>query len=144
MSKVLGYPTRTAAALALQAEGRSNREIAQVLGVSVSTVSALLASGHRAKHRGGTGQPASAGSSRRKYGIPTSQLETSIMDLYDAGVARTGIADRLNLSRETVDKVIGYMSEGATELAFGRGAAARGSQALIAAIARCHPERIAG
>lgn len=141
MTKVLGHPTRTAAALALQAQGASNRQIAETLGVSVSTASALLASGHRAKRRGGTGAPASAGCGRGKYGIPTAQLETAIMDLYDEGLSREAIADRLNLSRQTVESITRYMSEGSADLAFGRGPAMRGSTALIEAIKRVYPDR---
>lgn len=137
MSEVLGYPTRTAAAIALQQQGYSNRQIAEALNVSVSTASALLASGHRAKKRGGTGVP----SERGKYGMPTAQLETSIMDLYDAGRSKAAIAEALNIRRETVEKVIGYMSEGSTDLAFGKSAAARASAALLNAIRQHHPER---
>lgn len=137
MSKVLGHPTRTAAAIALQQQGHSNRQIAEALGVSVSTASALLVSGHRAKKRGGTGVP----SERGKYGMPTAQLEARIMDLYDAGRRQGEIAEALNIRPETVGKVVAYMSEGATDLAFGRGAAARASAALLAALKIHHPER---
>ena len=139
MTKVLGYPTRTAAAIALQEQGHSNRQIAEALNVSVSTACALLVSGHRAKKRGGTGTP----SQRGKYGMPTAQLEARIMDLYDAGRRKGEIAQVLNVRPETVDKVIAYMSEGATDLAFGRGAASRASAALLAAIRLHHPERVA-
>ena len=38
----LGYPSRTAAALALQAEGKNYREIANIIGISLSAASALL------------------------------------------------------------------------------------------------------
>ena len=137
MSKALGYPTRTAAAIALQGQGYSNRKIAEALNISVSTVSALLASGHRAKKRGGTGAPTERG----KYGMGTAQLEARIMDLYDAGTRQGEIARTLNIRPETVGKVVAYMSEGATDLAFGRGAAARASASLLAAIQRHHPER---
>lgn len=139
MTKVLGHPTRTAAAIALQEQGYSNRQIAEALNVSVSTACALLVSGHRAKKRGGTGTP----SQRGKYGMPTAQLEARIMDLYDAGRRKGEIAQALNVRPETVDKVIAYMSEGATDLAFGRGAAARASAALLAALRLHHPERVA-
>lgn len=137
MSKVLGYPTRTAAAIALQQQGYTNRQIAETLNVSVSTASALLASGHRAKKRGGTG----TASERGKYGFGTAQLETMIMDLYDAGRSKAEIAEALNIRRETVEKITQNMSEGATDLALGRSATARGSAALIAAIRLHHPER---
>ncbi|NML88379.1 response regulator transcription factor [Sphingobium sp. TB-6] len=137
MSKALGYPTRTAAAIALQGQGYGNRQIAEALNISVSTVSALLASGYRAKKRGGTGAP----SERGKYGMGTAQLEARIMDLYDAGSRQGEIAKALNIRPETVGKVVGYMSEGATDLAFGRCAAVRASASLLAAIQRHHPER---
>ena len=137
MTKVLGYPTRTAAAIALQSQGYNNRQIAEALGVSVSTACALLASGHRAKKRGGNGAP----SERGKYGMPTAQLEARIMDLYDAGKRHGEIAQTLNIRVETVGKVVAYMSEGATDLAFGPGAASRGSAALLAALQHHHPDR---
>lgn len=141
MTGVLGYPTRTAAAMAMQAEGRSNRQIAETLNVSVSTASALLASGHRAKKRGGTGHAGSSGNGRGKYGMPTAQLETTVMDLFDKGLNRADIAARLGIERQTVEKVIGYMSEGATDLAFGPYSTKRATDALIEAIRRHHPER---
>jgi len=139
LSNYLGHTTRTAAAMALQAEGRSNRQIAETLNIPVKSASALLASGHRAKKRGGTGQP----SQRGKYGITTAQLETSIMDLYDAGHSRADIAQRLGIERQTVEKVVSYMSEGATDLATGRYATAKASAALLDAIRRHHPDRCA-
>lgn len=129
--------TRTARALALQAAGASNRQIADALGVTVSTASALLASGHRAKSRGGTGAPCERG----KYGITTAALETAIMDLWDEGRSYGEIAARLNIRRETAQKIVAYMREGATDLATGEAATARSSDALLAALRRAHPER---
>lgn len=46
----LGYPTRTAAVIALRGEGLSTREIARRIGVEPKTVTALEAS--RARYRG--------------------------------------------------------------------------------------------
>jgi len=129
--------TRTEVALAMQDAGASNREIGEKLGVSVSTASALLASGHRAKSRGGTGVP----SQRGKYGIPTAALETAIMDLWDEGKSYDQIAEALNIRRETAQKIVAYMREGATDWSMGGAAAARGSEALLAALLRHHPER---
>ncbi len=43
----LGYPSRTAAVLALQEQGYSNRQIAAEIGIAVTTVSALACSGSR-------------------------------------------------------------------------------------------------
>lgn len=129
--------TRTEAAIALQAAGSNNREIAEKLGVSVSTASALLASGHRAKSRGGSGSP----SERGKYGVSTAALETAIMDLWDMGRSHAEIADALNIRRETSVKIVAYMREGATDLATGRAVAARSSDALLSALRRHHPER---
>ena len=137
MTDILGHPTRTAAAIALQQQGATNRQIAETLGVSVSTASALLASGHRAKKRGGSGSP----SERGKYGIGTAALETAIMDLWDEGKSYSDIADILNIRRETAQKIVAYMREGATDLAMGREMAARCSDALLAALIRHHPER---
>ncbi|WIA56580.1 hypothetical protein N6H05_01780 [Sphingobium sp. WTD-1] len=129
--------TRTARALALQARGASNRQIADALGVTVSTASALLASGHRAKSRGGTGTPCERG----KYGIGTAALETAIMDLWDEGKSYGQIAELLNIRRETAEKIVAYMREGATDLASGEAATARSSAALLDALRRAHPER---
>lgn len=129
--------TRTERALSMQAEGRSSREIAQALGVSVSCASALLSSGHRAKKRGGNGTPTGRG----RYGISTSELETTIMDLYEADVSRSAIAEQLGIRRETVDKIIGYMQVGHSELVNGPSAIARASAMLLDAIRRHHPER---
>lgn len=137
----LGYRSRTEAAIAMQAQGHSNRQIAEVLGVSVSTAAALLASGHRAKRRGGTGVPAPGGSGRGKYGLPTAHLETAIMDLHDAGHSRADIAAQLGIERHTVEKIVSYMGEGATDVALGRYATAKASAALLAAILRHHPDR---
>ncbi len=133
--------TRTQTALDMQAQGASNREIAQALNVSVSTAAALLASGHRAKKRGGTGAPVNAGSGRGKYEISTNQLETAVMDLWDAGQSKEAIADALDIRVESVGKILGYMREGNTERAFGPEAAARCSADLLAAIRRAHPDR---
>ena len=70
--------------------------------------------------------------------MPTAQLETAVMDLYEAGLNRDQIADQLNIRRETADKVIGYMQ-------IGRSDHAQGSKAIAhaAAIRRHHPERCA-
>lgn len=129
--------TRTEAAIALQAEGSSNREIAEKLSVSVSTASALLASGHRAKSRGGTGSPTGRG----KYGMTSAALETAIMDLWDAGKSYGEIAEQLNIRRETAEKIVAYMREGITDLSMGRAALTRCSDALVSALRRHHPER---
>lgn len=43
----LGYPTRTAACLALEAEGLSSAEIGARVGIPATTVSALLCSARR-------------------------------------------------------------------------------------------------
>lgn len=133
--------SRTDAAIAMQAQGRTNREIAQALGVSVSTAAALLASGHRAKKRGGAGHPASAGLARGRYGMGTTQLETAIMDLWEAKQSKQAIAEALDVRVETVEKIVSYMREGQTDLAFGAKAAALSSSALLAALRRHHPER---
>jgi len=133
--------TRTQTALDMQAQGASNREIAQKLNVSVSTAAALLASGHRAKKRGGTGAPVNAGSGRGKYEISTYQLETAVMDLWEDGQSKEAIAEALDVRVESVGKILGYMREGNSERAFGAAAAARSSADLLAAIRRAHPDR---
>tara|TARA_B100001105_G_C22195940_1_gene359014 strand:+ start:83 stop:514 length:432 start_codon:yes stop_codon:yes gene_type:complete len=133
----LGYPTRTDAVLALVEQGFDNRAIAQKVGISTSTVSGLIASSRRAKARGGY----SASPQRGRYGMPFSQLETLVMDLYEEGLSRDQIAERLNIRRETADKIIGYMRIGQTDLAFGHDAAARSSRLLVAALKRHHPGR---
>lgn len=71
----------------------------------------------------------------------TSVLENAIMDLYEDNVPRPEIARRLNCTPITVDKVIGYMQIGESDLAVGPGRTAKASCALAAAIARHHPER---
>lgn len=138
MSKeTLGYPTRTAAVLALVEQGFDNRAIAQKVGISTSTVSAILVSAARSKARGGC----SAAPQRGRYGMPFGQLETLVMDLYEGGHTRDQIAERLNIRRETADKIIRYMRIGQTDLAFGYDAAVRSSRLLVAALRRHHPER---
>ena len=61
----LGYPSRTAAAVAMRADGQDLRQIANALGVTTSTASALLASSDRKPPskrtpRGGAGAVAHA------------------------------------------------------------------------------------
>ena len=73
---------------------------------------------------------------------PYTILENAIMDRYEAGLPREQIAAELNCTPVTVDKIIGYMQIGESDLANGPGRAARGSAALAAAIAHHHPERI--
>ncbi len=134
MSKeTLGYPSRTAAVLALAAEGLDNREIGQRIGITPSTVAALAASSARWNGR--------KVRKDAKYGLSTAQLETAIMDLFDQGLTRDDIAKRLNLRPESAEKIIGYMRIGASDRRSGPEAAALGSASLIAAIRRHHPER---
>lgn len=141
MSKeTLGYPTRTEAVLALAAQGLDNRAIGAKVGISPSTVAALAASAQRAKSR--RTEPC-ATPKRGRYGMPTAQLETAVMDLYEAGLNRDQIADQLNIRRETADKVIGYMQIGRSDHAQGSKAIAHASAMLLAAIRRHHPERCA-
>lgn len=128
----LGYPTRTAAVLALIEKGLDNRAVAQKVGISTSTVSALIAKSRPA--------PSSA-PRRERPKVPYRQLEMLVMDLYEEGLNRAEIAERLSISRETADKIIGYMRIGQSDLAFGHDAAARSSRLLVAALKRHHPER---
>ncbi|BAV64789.1 hypothetical protein [Sphingobium cloacae] len=141
MSKeTLGYPTRTEAVIALAAQGLTNREIGEKIGIAASTVAALAASAQRAK----TIRRAPATTPKRgRYGMPTAQLETKIMDLYEAGLTRDQIAARLNIRRESADKIIGYMRIGRSDQATGAKAIAHASAMLLAAIRRHHPERCA-
>ncbi len=139
MSKAtLGYPTRTEAVIALAAQGLDNREIGARIGLSPSRVAAGAASAARAKGRFGS---ACTTPKRGKYGMPTAQLETMVMDLHEEGLNRDQIAERLNIRRETADKIIGYMQIGRSDHANGPAAIAHGSAMLLAAIRRFHPER---
>lgn len=52
MIPTLGYASRTDAVYALRRQGRSVREIAEMLGIEVKTVYALAASGHGRAGRG--------------------------------------------------------------------------------------------
>lgn len=139
MSKeTLGYPTRTEAVIALAAQGLDNRAIGARIGISPSTVAALAASAARAKGRTGLSRTMPQ---RGKYGMPTAQLETMVMDLYEEGLNRDQIAQQLSIRRETADKVIGYMQIGRSDHANGEKAVAHASAMLLAAIRRHHPER---
>lgn len=53
---VLGYPSRTAAVLALRDQGMKNPEIASRIGIDGKTVAALLC--NRGQREGGVSQPA--------------------------------------------------------------------------------------
>lgn len=73
---------------------------------------------------------------------PYTILENAIMDRYEAGLPRDQIAAELNCTPVTVDKIIGYMQIGESDLAIGPGRTAKASAALAAAIAFHHPDRI--
>ena len=109
----LGFPTRTAAVLALRAQGVSDRAIAARLDIEVKTVSALAISAARTKrHSGGEPRPTQPGlhvpsdilSALRphavKRGISVSRLalaiiETAVLqDLVDAVLDDDGQAGR--------------------------------------------------
>lgn len=51
--ETLGYATRTEAVLALRRQGRTTREIANLIGIRVETVSALECSARRSPRHGG-------------------------------------------------------------------------------------------
>jgi DNA-binding NarL/FixJ family response regulator len=140
--ETLGYPTRTEAVIALAAQGLDNRAIGARIGISPSTVAALAASAARAKGRTGPRDGSARTMPQRgKYGMPTAQLETMVMDLYEEGLNRDQIAQQLSIRRETADKVIGYMQIGRSDHANGEKAVAHASAMLLAAIRRHHPER---
>lgn len=141
MSKeTLGYPTRTDAVLALAAGGLDSRAIGEKIGIAPSTVAALISSAQRAKSRRAE---ACTTPKRGRYGMPTAQLETAVMDLYEDGLSRDQIAERLSIRRESADKIIGYMQIGRSDHAQGAKAVANASAMLLAAIRRHHPERCA-
>lgn len=133
--------TRTETALSMQARGASNREIAQKLNVTVSTAAALLASGHRAKKRGGTGAPANAGSGRGRFNMGTTQLENAIMDLWDERASKEAIAEALDVRVETVENILSYMRITKSDLAFSDKAVGESTDALLDALRRHHPDR---
>lgn len=136
--ETLGYPTRTDAVIALAAQGLDNRAIGAAIGISPSTVAALTASAARAK---GRVRQACTTPKRGKYGMPMAQLETAVMDLYEDGLTRDQIAERLNIRRESADKIIRYMQIGQSDHVNGPKASAHGSAMLLAALRRHHPER---
>ena len=70
----------------------------------------------------------------------TNSTETLFMDLYDAGNSPRDIAAITGEPFAKVDRVLGYMREGASDDL--NKPARIGSAALLAAIARHHPERI--
>lgn len=78
---------------------------------------------------------------RRAEGTQNVSLETRIMDLWDAGRSREQIIAITGEPQHRVERVLHYMREGDSEVFARRGIVA-GSAALIAAIARHHPERV--
>ena len=69
-------------------------------------------------------------------------LDDAVMELFDQGEARGEIARRLNVTTRTVQQAIQRMTPSAHDRR-ASGLIASGSAALLAAIARHHPERIA-
>ena len=70
----------------------------------------------------------------------THSTESLFMDLFDAGNSPRDIAAITGEPFSKVDRVLGYMREGASDDL--KKPARLGSAALLAAIARHHPERI--
>lgn len=75
----LGYPTRTAACMALNDQGLTSRQIADRIGIEQSTVAALIASGR------GTNKPYD-GNAR------TVVIEASALDALEPAAVRRGLS----------------------------------------------------
>tara|TARA_B100000678_G_scaffold61754_1_gene50068 strand:- start:3176 stop:3532 length:357 start_codon:yes stop_codon:yes gene_type:complete len=86
----LGYKTRTAAVLALQAQSVSDREIARRIGIEIKTVSALAASAARQRKL----------ATEREAGVVRTGLVLPVLTrsaLRPAAAARSVSVDRLAL-----------------------------------------------
>ncbi|MEV4934389.1 hypothetical protein [Sphingobium sp. LSP13-1-1.1] len=77
----------------------------------------------------------------RAIGNRASALEQRLMDLWDSGHSRERIIEITGEKPSTVDRVLGYMRDTEPEI-LARRSIPKGSAALLAAIARHHPERI--
>lgn len=133
----LGYPSRTAAIVALRAEGKSTHEIAAAVGVSRSTVTALEADRRLKRDRQCDPQ-------RTSGARTTAAMEAAVMDLHDRRHTPEQIAEKLGQPLHRVRSILYYMREGQAEQAFGPKATAQSTAALLAAIRRHHPERCGG
>ena len=89
----LGYPSRTAAVLAMRAQGRSTSAIADILGIDKGTVGALEASATRSRAR----RPAEANGR-------TVLFPVEILDRLRPHADRRGISAN-ELARRIVDAV---------------------------------------
>ena len=132
-----GYPTRTAACVALAAEGLNTSQIGARLGISASTAGALLASNKRREHGDNRKLPP-------RQPNRTAALEQSALDLWEEGLSFEQIAKRLGERRERIASILAYMREGDNDRAFGPKAIASQTAALLAAIRKHHPERCVG
>jgi len=72
----------------------------------------------------------------------SADLEEAVMARFDQGMHPQDIAAELGFSVRSVECVIGYMCISRADVAQAPVAIARSSAALLAAIARAHPERI--
>ena len=82
----LGYPSRTAAVLAMRGEGMTMAAIAERIGISVQTVSALEHSAHW--RRGTSGQ-------QRTVVFPVEVLDQLIRPAADRGIGANELARRI-------------------------------------------------
>lgn len=72
------------------------------------------------------------------------EVENAIMDRHDARVPIGTIAREFNMRRKTVASVIAYMRLNRADVLQSPLAHSAATQALATAIARVHPERVAG
>lgn len=130
----LGYASRTEAAIALQAEGLSPRQIAEKIGVTTGNVHDLIRSGLLKLGRLDVPSRGPRGS--------TAALEASVMDAWDAGLSIEQIATKLEISRDSASKTLAYMREGISDRAMTPKTLVSSSDALVAAILRAHPDAV--
>ncbi len=101
----LGHPSRTAAVVALKAEGYSTRTIADQIGVSTATVAALLCSERKRKHR-----PSEDG--LRTVTFPVDVLEALRPHAARRGVHANELARRLVEAAVDADLIDAVLDDG--------------------------------
>lgn len=98
---ILGYSSRTAAVLALQAEGKATNEIAHLLGIQVKTVSALACSAKRRRYA----QPkdSNAAGPRLRREVPSQSVSVSTLLPIDV---RSELAKEARVRDVSIDRLI--------------------------------------
>ena len=100
MKPTLGYPSRTAAAVALTEEGKSPQEIADLFGVSVNAVSGLISARNtrRPNERGLLALPSDVTEAlrpiarQRSITIKELAVELLRMSIREGSIDRAGVA----------------------------------------------------